>query len=974
MAKYLDSSGLTQVWNKAKETFLTPGGGDNRYFYASGPTTTVSTSYIDLDDYNSGNSNYLNLKSGTYGIGRTGYSETLVVFRSSGSTSALELKTSYNDTANLYYRKTIDSNRISGPWRVILSDVNYTSYTVTKTGSGASGTWGINISGNASTATNSSQLGGYSESSFLRYRDVASSSNEYETLWSQIGIREYHAARPNGITSGYTYGSVISLPGYNTRLDIWTNHQSSNSADDGIKYRSGWLDDKKQWLQLLDQLNYTNYTVKKDGTGASGTWGINISGNAATASSAGYTRKLYTSTWSGMDVWNDESNSLQLFLNGGNASGAPTGYPYGYLLNFAWSNGKWSGQIYYTVSDYESRIFTRGYRNDRQVWTDWNQVAFITDNVASATNASNVPWSGVSSKPDTATRWPSWSEITSKPDSFTPTAHDHDGLYLKLSGGTLSGNLTMSGNILLGSNYTYTLGSNTSEFKDAYIRQIGARHIDASAVYNGDRSLYIGYGVDNKRTTEATFFYYSKKSSDDTVSRTLFAEINSYGLKANTRLGVNGQDTGYNFYVNGTSYLKGNTIIRGTEHTPLQIISGNTNYCAINLKDSSGVHRTIGINQGELFITDKSNWSQEYRILHSGNYTSYINSTNFPGLAGVRSVSINGNYLRVNTNGSNSDLTIPYATNAGNTATVNGYTYNFSQLAIFEGYEPKYTYYWYKLEYPTNNEVFSIYEIYILGDANYAYMSHYFLYMTNYSNSGFSYYLQLVGRAGENGTNSLYIGNDAQYVYIQGVGQWSCRMLFRCVSGTIKTPERVGSGEAGVAGGFTKVGDIRVNTAAIRTNSSGTVTHTNTIRLIADQLVGNITGEAGSVAWSNITSKPASATRWPSWGEVTDKPNLFNYINTNYDSSYNADNLNTFSCWSAKQTQNVPNFPYGALISFPYNIGDTTWNKQIYMTNGDSSNPGIYARWNYNGTWRDWKRILIESDNLTNTEIDAIMV
>lgn len=27
MAKYLDSSGLTQVWNKAKETFLTPGGG-----------------------------------------------------------------------------------------------------------------------------------------------------------------------------------------------------------------------------------------------------------------------------------------------------------------------------------------------------------------------------------------------------------------------------------------------------------------------------------------------------------------------------------------------------------------------------------------------------------------------------------------------------------------------------------------------------------------------------------------------------------------------------------------------------------------------------------------------------------------------------------------------------------------------------------------------------------------------------------
>ena len=36
---------------------------------------------------------------------------------------------------------------------VLLSSTNYTTYTVTKTGSGASGTWGISISGNAATAT-----------------------------------------------------------------------------------------------------------------------------------------------------------------------------------------------------------------------------------------------------------------------------------------------------------------------------------------------------------------------------------------------------------------------------------------------------------------------------------------------------------------------------------------------------------------------------------------------------------------------------------------------------------------------------------------------------------------------------------------------------------------------------------------------------------------------------------------------------
>lgn len=36
-----------------------------------------------------------------------------------------------------------------GDWRTVLDSVNYTNYTVTKTGAGASGTWGINITGSA---------------------------------------------------------------------------------------------------------------------------------------------------------------------------------------------------------------------------------------------------------------------------------------------------------------------------------------------------------------------------------------------------------------------------------------------------------------------------------------------------------------------------------------------------------------------------------------------------------------------------------------------------------------------------------------------------------------------------------------------------------------------------------------------------------------------------------------------------------
>lgn len=53
---------------------------------------------------------------------------------------------------NLWFRVS-SSETTWGAWKKVLDSSNYTSYTVTKTGSGASGTWGISISGNAATAS-----------------------------------------------------------------------------------------------------------------------------------------------------------------------------------------------------------------------------------------------------------------------------------------------------------------------------------------------------------------------------------------------------------------------------------------------------------------------------------------------------------------------------------------------------------------------------------------------------------------------------------------------------------------------------------------------------------------------------------------------------------------------------------------------------------------------------------------------------
>ena len=130
---------------------------------------------------------------------------------------------------------------------------------------------------------NADLLDGLHEYSFLRHRDTYGIDG-YNTLWAQIGIRQYNHAKPDGMANPiYNYGAVISLPGKNTRLDIWYNHTSSasDSPTNGIQYRSGFNDDKKPWRMLLDSVNYASYSdgryVKKAGDTMTGD--LNISGD-----------------------------------------------------------------------------------------------------------------------------------------------------------------------------------------------------------------------------------------------------------------------------------------------------------------------------------------------------------------------------------------------------------------------------------------------------------------------------------------------------------------------------------------------------------------------------------------------------------------------------------------------------------------------------------------------------------------------
>ena len=127
----------------------------------------------------------------------------------------------------------------------------------------------------ASSAGNADTVDGYHENSFLRYREATYTDQE-ATLWSQIGIKQYNNALPDNLTGVYNYGSVISLPGFNSRFEIYASHQSSNG--NGLYYRSGWHNDKKAWLKFIDSSNIGSQSVNY----ANSAGHANSAGNADT--------------------------------------------------------------------------------------------------------------------------------------------------------------------------------------------------------------------------------------------------------------------------------------------------------------------------------------------------------------------------------------------------------------------------------------------------------------------------------------------------------------------------------------------------------------------------------------------------------------------------------------------------------------------------------------------------------------------
>ena len=162
------------------------------------------------------------------------------------------------------------------------------------TGSGASGTWGISISGNAATATSAASCSGNAATATSArsatnatnatvhvVTDSRSNATSPQTI-NQGVVFDFKANSTEGLSDGGTYFGEMTFRQYGSGTD-WSgglSHQLGFTDNGNIWQRSGSSSTWGSWKKILDSSNYTSYTVAANGTGATGTWGINVTGTA----------------------------------------------------------------------------------------------------------------------------------------------------------------------------------------------------------------------------------------------------------------------------------------------------------------------------------------------------------------------------------------------------------------------------------------------------------------------------------------------------------------------------------------------------------------------------------------------------------------------------------------------------------------------------------------------------------------------
>ena len=118
------------------------------------------------------------------------------------------------------------------------------------------------------------------DSYYVKYGKVVKSTADNTNATPYL----YNVEKEEVISGYYKYWYIFNMGQYsggNFGTQIAMPYQDS-LADSELFIRSAKSGSWRTWRRILHSNNYTAYTVTKNGTGANGTWGISITGNADT--------------------------------------------------------------------------------------------------------------------------------------------------------------------------------------------------------------------------------------------------------------------------------------------------------------------------------------------------------------------------------------------------------------------------------------------------------------------------------------------------------------------------------------------------------------------------------------------------------------------------------------------------------------------------------------------------------------------
>ena len=103
----------------------------------------------------------------------------------------------------------------------------------------------------------------------------------------------------NNVDFASNDGMLLSIPWNNTAYGVQLAFDDTLTGTIKVRGKSNsW----GNWYTLLHSGNYNSYSPKLDGTGASGTWGISITGNANYATTAGSAKASDVKAWAKADT------------------------------------------------------------------------------------------------------------------------------------------------------------------------------------------------------------------------------------------------------------------------------------------------------------------------------------------------------------------------------------------------------------------------------------------------------------------------------------------------------------------------------------------------------------------------------------------------------------------------------------------------------------------------------------------------